>query len=107
MGNSVYRKTSDGLYWNTDASAAATNTTGGVAVTTGVAGDPGAIVPPGNDVNLGATLTVGEVYVASENAGKFKLHSALVSGEFVTVQGVAKTAALLRFDPIISGVAKP
>lgn len=106
QGNSVYKK-ADGYYWNTDASAAATNTAGGIAMTPGVAGEAGVIVPPGNDVNLGATLTVGEVYVCSENAGKIKLHSALVSTEFVTVLGVAKTAALLAFDPIVSGVAKP
>lgn len=61
----------------------------------------------GADIDVGATLTVGEVYVVSANAGKIAPIGDLVSTDFVTTLGVAVAAGSLRFEPQPSGVAKP
>lgn len=62
----------------------------------------------GGVINLGATLTVGEVYVLSAAAaGGIAPVGDLTSGNFVSVIGVATTAALLQMGIINSGVAVP
>jgi hypothetical protein len=56
----------------------------------------------------GATLTVGIVYGVSANAaGAIAPITDLASTNFVTVLGVATTAALLKLKINASGVAKP
>jgi len=58
-------------------------------------------------VNLGATLTVGQIYVASATAGGVAPVSDLATGHYVTILGVAKTAAELDLAINVSGIAKP
>lgn len=58
-------------------------------------------------INLGATLQIGQVYVVSNTSGAICPYSDLTAGQYVTVLGVAITAALLYSPggPIVSGVA--
>ena len=58
-------------------------------------------------INLGATLTVGTVYVVSQTAGKICPNADLVSGDMVTVLGIATTTALLSLDINASGIEVP
>lgn len=56
----------------------------------------------------GGTLTVGQVYVVSAGAaGGIAPYSDLASTNYVTVLGVATTAALLKLKINVSGIAKP
>ena len=47
-------------------------------------------------INVGATLTVGEVYMASGTAGKIAPHGDFTTGDRATIIGIAETAANLR-----------
>jgi hypothetical protein len=58
---------------------------------------------PDSVINLGATLTVGGIYIVSATVGLIA-DAADVSTNFVTVLGIATTAALFKFNPIISGI---
>lgn len=61
----------------------------------------------GGDLNLGATLVVGTTYLLSETPGGIQPTTDLATGEYVTVLGTAKTAALLQMGLNVTGVAKP
>lgn len=65
------------------------------------------IARDGVDVDLGATLTVGETYVLSANVGAIAPIGDLASTHFVTTLGVATSENTLRFRPQPSGVQKP
>ncbi len=58
-------------------------------------------------INLGAPLTVGQIYVPSATAGAIAPVSDLATGHYVTILGVAKTAAELDLAINVSGIAKP
>lgn len=112
QGMPVYLKAADGLYWKCDASTAAEAVCAGIALTPGVASDTGYMALPSTEgadqslVNLGATLTVGTVYSVSATAGAICPVADISSTQYVTVIGVAKTAALLDFQIAYSSVAK-
>lgn len=74
----------------------------GIALNGGGSGQL-ADVQTGGDINIGATLTVGETYVVSATAGKI-CPVADISTNFVTVLGVAISSTILRLKPIVSGV---
>lgn len=58
---------------------------------------------PGSVINLGATLVVGGIYIVSATVGLIA-EAADISTNYVTVLGVATTAALFTFNPIIGGI---
>jgi hypothetical protein len=112
QGQPLYRSTSDGRYYRCDANdGAAKAVVAGIALTPGTTGSPGIVALPGTEagqslVNLGATLAVGQVYAVSTNVGGIAPYSDLGSTNYVTILGVATTAALLDFQPIVSGIQK-
>lgn len=57
-------------------------------------------------INLGATLAVGTVYAVSATKGAIAPVADISSTQYVTVLGIATTAALLDFQPSISNTAK-
>jgi hypothetical protein len=65
-------------------------------------GQPCAIQTEG-DINLGATLTVGETYILSANAGAIAPVGD-VSTNFVTILGVARTAAIMQLKINPTGI---
>jgi hypothetical protein len=67
---------------------------------------PVVIAQGGTEINLGATLAVGETYVVSAALGAIAPVADLVSTNFVTVLGVANTTTTLIFNPQPSGIAK-
>lgn len=111
QGQPLYLHT-DGKYYKTDANvSAAAALAKGIALTPGVADDYGYMALPGTTsgeslVNLGATLTVGVVYAVSATAGAIAPVTDISSTQFVTVLGVAMTAALLDFQVASSSAAK-
>ena len=58
------------------------------------------------EINLGATLAVGTTYGVSATAGMICPDADIASTNFVTILGVAKTAAILSLKPIVSGIAR-
>lgn len=67
---------------------------GGIVLTPAAADGQSVIVTEGL-VNLGATLSVGEVYVVSATAGGIAPIGDLTTGDFVTILGVATSTSLL------------
>jgi hypothetical protein len=65
-------------------------------------GQPCAIQTEG-DINLGATLTVGETYILSATAGAIAPMGD-ISTNYVTILGVARTAALLQLKINAAGI---
>jgi len=79
------------------------------AAVEGIALSGGAISQPftyqkSGPINLGATLAVGKVYVLS-TSGLIAPVDDIAGSEFVTVLGIATTAALLKMGIVQSGVA--
>lgn len=111
QGMPLYQSTADSKYYKADADTEATAKCSAIALTPGSANAYGLVAKPSNTpgralINLGATLVVGETYVVSTTAGGIAPESDLGTGDFVTVIGVATTAALLDFQVVISNTAK-
>ncbi len=75
----------------------------GFALHAAAAGQPCKVQTSGN-INLGATLTVGETYIVSATAGGVAPVGD-VSTHFVTILGVAISASILQMGINIAGVA--
>ncbi len=103
QGQPVYLA-SDGKYYQCDA-----NDTAAKAQCVGIAVSPASTdgyfqLATSGSVNVGATLSVGRIYVLSTTKGGIAPSADLASGSYVTILGVATTAALLKLDISISGV---
>lgn len=103
QGQALYRKDADGEYYKADADAGTDETASavGVALTPAGDGEFGYIVTEG-DVTIGATLTVGEIYVLSGTAGGICPEGDLATGDRVTIIGVATSASVLAVKPFAS-----
>lgn len=81
-----------------DASAQASAVVVGIALNGGADGQPIEYCTEDTALNVGATLAVGAVYVASATAGGIAPEADIGSGEYVTVLGVAMTPSALNFS---------
>jgi hypothetical protein len=105
-GEPVYLAT-DNKWYRCDANDGAIKARcGGIVLTPSATNGQFVIALPGADIDLGATLAVGETYVVSVNVGKIAPIGDLASASWVTTLGVATTTSTLRFDPVVSGVQK-
>lgn len=102
-GMPVYIDSADGKAKIADnnVSAALANVYG-IALNGASDGQPVDIQTAG-DINLGATLTVGETYVLSATAGGIDAVSA-ISTNYVSLLGVARTAAILQLKINNTGI---
>ena len=98
---------SAGKYYQADAdNTAATAAATGIFLT--AAGIDGyAVFATGGSILIGATLTLGELYVVSATKGGIAPIGDLTSGDYTTVLGVASSTSALTLAPSASGVAKP
>lgn len=78
----------------------------GIALNGAAANQPVNYITEG-DLNVGATLTVGTIYVASDTPGGIMPAADLESGDYVTVLGVASAANNLRMKLNVAGAAVP
>jgi hypothetical protein len=103
-GQPVYADAAD----NGDLKAADNNVSAALANAIGIAlhgasdGQPLSYQVEG-DINLGATLEVGETYIVSATAGGIAPVED-ISTNFVTVLGVARTAAILQLKINATGI---
>lgn len=106
-GQVVYKDSSQ-LYQlaDADSATAAAREGWGIALNGAAANQPLTVLRSG-DINIGATVTVGEIYVLDTTAGGVAPEGDLASGEYVVVIGVGITTGRLRVAFINSGVAVP
>jgi len=106
-GQLVYLNSSTGRYSLAQGDAATTDAVVGLAAHGASNGQPLQVIT-GGVVDLGVTLTVGEIYVLSAAAaGAIAPKGDLSNGEYVSIVGVAQTADNLLLGIINSGVAVP
>ena len=90
-GMPVYRKASDSKYYRCDADAEATASCDGIAMTYADADDPLRIAT-GGTIDLGGTLTVGEIYILSSTTGAIAPVGDLSNPMYTTILGIATAA---------------
>jgi len=108
QGQVLYMDTSDSNKYklaDADLSAAAA-VVGGIALTPGDANDKGYIATRG-PIDVGGTLTVGEIYVLSGTAGGIAPEADLTTSDYVSILGVASAADQLELNLNNSGVVMP
>lgn len=108
QGQAVYQNTSDNKYYKTDADdTVAKSLCAGIALTKGDADDYGVICTDG-DMDLGATLTIGETYAldGGGTTGAIAPVADLATGDWVTILGVAITASRIHLDIYASQIQR-
>ena len=106
-GQPVYSDATDsGKYKPADADADASSRAIGIAVHGASNGQPLTVAQYGN-LTISAVMTAGEVYAVSATAGGIAPVGDLVTGNYVTVLGVATTTSNLQLGTIYSATAKP
>jgi len=106
QGMAVYYDSSANTYKIADCTGAATDAVAGLALSSGVAGQPGFVQSAGN-VTFGSDLTAGTVYVLSA-AGKICPAADLDLGtDYASVIGVASSATNLVLGIANSGYKTP
>ena len=103
-GMPVYLAAATGLLMKAINSSAAASAVKGISVNRAESGQPVNYIPAGN-LNMGASLTTGLIYVVSSTAGKISPATDNGSGEFVSVLGVATSTSVLKVGLLNSGVA--
>ena len=104
-GDPVYHNEVGSNYLVSDADTEGKGQVNGIALNSASAGQPVVIARSG-DIDLGAALTVGEVYVLSAEGGIAPVAD-LVAGMTVVVLGVATAADNLVLNIINSGAEVP
>jgi len=106
-GQSVYRDGTDSNKLKpADADTQATAVAAGIALHSASAGQPLQYQESGT-LDTGATLSVGTVYVVSTTAGGIAPWADLLTGDYVSLLGVAVTANNLELILNNSGVTLP
>lgn len=81
-------------------------TVAGIALNGAATGQPVSVLATASDViNLGATLTLGETYVLSDDPGGIAPIADILTTQYVSIIGVAVTTANLRLLLYNSGIA--
>lgn len=104
QGEPVYLKDADSKYWLCDNSTAVLAAAAGIALTGGAADDYGLIAISG-DIELGATLAVGEVYTVGSTSGEIHPDTDLATTELLTILGFGKTADIFTVNIVATGIA--
>lgn len=104
QGEVVYYDSTTKKYFKADADlSAAASTAVGIALTpAGI--DAPCVIQTGGDINVGATLTKGELYCVSATAGNIAPFADLGSGDWICFLGVAKSTSEIVLSPQYRGV---
>lgn len=107
-GMPFYKDTSDSNKGKkSDANASGKNTIDGVVLSNTVSTNQTfTYAPPGAVINLGTTMTVGELVILSNTSGSFCPSSDAATGQNITLGGIALTASNLWLQCIASGVPR-
>lgn len=99
QGMPGYRNDTDGEYYQADANDTEAKAEVVCIFLLPASTDGPTVVALKGLVNLGATLTVGKAYYLSATKGAICPEADLITGDYATFLGIAKTAALLDFQP--------
>lgn len=107
-GQAVYKDATDNKFKLADSNSAtaAAREFYGIALHASADGQPLSVMTSG-DINIGATVAVGTIYVLSGTAGGIAPAADLASGMYTSVIGVAITTGRIRLGKLVSGVAVP
>lgn len=106
-GQTVYLDQTAQTWKLADCDAGAiTSVVGGIALHAASSGQPLA-VQTGGRINPGATVAVGEIYVASGTAGGIAPKADLATGDYVTVLGIGVAANAIALAIHNGGVQVP
>lgn len=111
-GQTVYKKSTDSKFYKADCDATAVgantgiNDVYGIALNGAAAGQPVTVQTSGT-ITIGATVVVGTIYQQSDTAGGIMPSTDAAATNYVTVLGVATTAAIITLDINSSGVQVP
>ncbi len=95
---------SNGKYYKASTSTATTAKVVGIALNGASADQPLSMLTSG-DIDIGGTVAIGAVYVASDTAGNIAAAADNGSGDYVTVIGIGKTTAIIDVSINVSGIA--
>jgi len=104
QGDSVYIDTSGQLQAALKGVDAASAAAVGIALNSAESGQP-VTFQSGGEIDVGATLVVGETYVVGAAAGGIAPVADVISTEFATILGIATAAGVLKMGVLQSGVA--
>ena len=104
-GNSLYLNSSGQLVPAQHDVSAVEAACVGIALNGGATGQPIRYATAGN-INVGATLTVGETYVVGAGDGAIAPVADVGTGQFPTILGVATAADTLKMGILQGGVAR-
>lgn len=107
-GQAIYKSATDGLIYLGDADSAtdAVQDCDGIAVNSAAANQPVAYQESGQ-IDIGGTVTVGEIYVLSGTAGGVAPEGDLATGDKVVIIGVGVTSTDILLGLFNSGVEVP
>lgn len=106
LGEPVYQSAGQFLAADANASSAAASAVG-VAMTPGVSSGYGIIATAGSIILVGTTMTVGESYILSRNAGKICPNADKTTGDYVTQLGTAASTTQLDLAILATGIQVP
>lgn len=102
-GQTVYLDESTDTYKLADADGTGTTRTRGIALNGASSGQPLAIIKEG-DLTMNAVLTAGVSYFQSPNPGGIGARAEVLTGDYVTSLGIAKSTTVLAVKIDYSGV---
>jgi outer membrane protein assembly factor BamB len=110
IGQSVYRKASDGKIYKAKDATAAEATAKGIATSSAVATGQAVSYQKAKTLTLGAgaAITAGAIYVVSDTYGGICLESEIGAGDYVCILGVGNSSngiVIPDSGPFYSGVA--
>lgn len=108
QGDFFYKKAADNLHYKADADASeAAATALGMCVTKVDAANQYFIGATGGEVDVGATLTEGTIYVLSDTAGGMKPAADLASGDYTVYLGTGNSSGNLDMNIDVTGNQVP
>lgn len=106
QGQPVYRSTSTGKYLRADNNdTLAKSLVEGIAVTA-ASTDGFFLMVSDGQINLGATLGAGTIYVVSSTVGGIAPAADIATGNYVTILGTASTSSVLDIAIKATGIQK-
>lgn len=96
------RRQTDGTWIASTNASAAGSEVHGIALSGGATGQPFTYQLPGGNINLGATLSVGKIYVLSAS-GAISPVDDVATSDYMTVLCIAISASLCKLGVVNSG----